>query len=59
MSLHGVLVGRDSARVLLVVLDGGQIVFGLFRLGVLEESDDGDLIVLDEFGDLGLISPTC
>jgi hypothetical protein len=52
MSLEGFLVRGDAARVLFVVPDGGQVVLGLLRFRILEESDDGDVVVLDEVGDL-------
>ena len=52
MSLEGLFVGGDPDWVLLVVPDGGQEVLGGLRLLVLEESDDGDVVVLDELGNL-------
>jgi hypothetical protein len=50
MGLHCFFAGCNSARIFFVILNSLQIVLGLLRLQILEESNDGDLIVLNEFG---------
>ncbi len=50
MGLHGFFARCNSARIFFVILNSLQIVLGLLRLQILEESNDSNLIVLNEFG---------
>ena len=52
VSLECLLIRSDTDWVLFVVPDGCQEVLGTLRLQVLEEADDGDVVVLNELGNL-------